>query len=281
MFKKKKKSKDKRKFPTLPPKISFTEFITESSEEAADSFAQSMIDQGFVILTLDGGDAKEDIERYFAEGARFFGEQDFEEKEKLEKKHELWSNRKANKGYIHVKDVKEYLKLSLVEEEYPTHPDTLKPAFDKVFSSLNEIAKRGLGVLSTYKVDGTPYIKEDIYAHLQRKVDEKSSISLIHYFAAAEDGTPSNEHVDTGLLTLIICAQVPGLQVKDRLTEQWLEVEKMVTPGVDMFIIMGKKMELLANVHNENPLFKATFHQVALPNGTERSSLLFFLDVKA
>jgi len=55
---------------------------------------------------------REDLQTYFAEGARFFTEQAFEEKEKLEKKHELWSNRKANQGYIHVKDVKEYLKVS-------------------------------------------------------------------------------------------------------------------------------------------------------------------------
>ena len=63
------------------------------------------------MITLDGDDVRGDLERYFEEGAKFFGDQAFEEKEKLEKKHELWSNRKANKGYIHVKDVKEYLKV--------------------------------------------------------------------------------------------------------------------------------------------------------------------------
>lgn len=42
---------------------------------------------------------------------------------------------------------------------------------------------------------------------------------------------PSKTHTDTGILTLIICSDVPGLQVWDHINGGWIEVEKKFTPG--------------------------------------------------
>jgi len=135
----------------------------------------------------------------------------------------------------------------------------------------------------------------------------KSSLSYIHYFPMTESSAddsqnnsnweeykdekgkekdkwiedgftyPSKTHTDTGILTLIICAEVPGLQVWDSVNKKWLEVEKLVTPREDLFVIMGRKCELFSTV-KESP-FKATTHRVALPLNTERNSLLYFVDV--
>jgi len=135
-----------------------------------------------------------------------------------------------------------------------------------------------LRLAGDYQVKGRPYFADKISEHLAAHVDAKSSISLIRYFPQPTATTPSNEHVDTGLLTFIICAAVPGLQVKDRESGQWIEVEKLVSPLEDMFVILGRKMELLAQ--ETPPYFTATEHRVALPPDTERHSLLFFLDVK-
>jgi isopenicillin N synthase-like dioxygenase len=85
------------------------------------------------------------------------------------------------------------------------------------------------------------------------------------------------KYLDTGILTLIICSDVPGLQVWDLQNKEWLEVEKLVIPKEDMFVIMGRKMQFFSAT-TPSP-FMPTTHRVALPLNTERSSLLYFQDV--
>eukprot|EP01089_Gocevia_fonbrunei_P001631 TRINITY_DN11513_c0_g1_i1.p1 TRINITY_DN11513_c0_g1~~TRINITY_DN11513_c0_g1_i1.p1 ORF type:complete len:281 (-),score=49.62 TRINITY_DN11513_c0_g1_i1:8-850(-) len=89
--------------------------------------------------------------------------------------------------------------------------------------------------------------------------------------------TPSATHTDTGLLTLISCSFVPGLQVLDRASGAFLDVEKIADPGKDLFIIMGRKITQLST--NHSGLFIPTTHRVVLPPNTERNSILYFQDV--
>jgi len=79
------------------------------------------------------------------------------------------------------------------------------------------------------------------------------------------------------LLQLIICAEVPGLQIWDAVNQNWLEVEKLVTPKEDLFVIAGRKMQLFSQ--QKESVFKPTTHRVALPLNTERCSLLYFVDI--
>jgi isopenicillin N synthase-like dioxygenase len=65
--------------------------------------------------------------------------------------------------------------------------------------------------------------------------------------------------------------------VWDHVNNKWLEVEKLVDPGKDMFVVVGRKIELFRQ--SKEPIFKATTHRVALPLNTQRTSLLYFLDV--
>lgn len=254
-----------------------------------EAFISNLHKEGFVIFELDDENLTNAIENYFSEGREFFS-QSFEEKDKLETLEETGTvMRKANRGYVHVKDragehVKEFLKLSLRDPDsaFPTTPESLKETFHDLFARLNRVAKKSLEVVANFQVEKgkQTYMSPQVYDHLVKHVDEKSSISLIRYFPRDEACIPSAEHVDTGLLTFISCATVPGLQVKDRASGEWIEVEKMVTPLQDMFVIIGKKVQLLAAVNTDKPYFSATEHRVALPAHTERNSLLFFLDVK-
>jgi len=91
---------------------------------------------------------------------------------------------------------------------------------------------------------------------------------------------PSKTHTDTGIMTFIICAEVPGLQVWDTLNDEWLEVEKICNPKSDLFVIAGRKLPLFYQKGAQESPFKATRHRVALPLNTGRTSLLYFLDVK-
>jgi len=118
---------------------------------------------------------------------------------------------------------------------------------------------------------------------------------MIHYFSRKppeerdegdvagddEDGmnVPSKIHTDTGILTLISCSDVPGLEVENRDNGEFLEVEKIYaeTARRDLFVIVGRKIEFFSR--NQPPMFKATVHRVMLPYNIERNSMLYFVDV--
>jgi len=64
-----------------------------------------------------------------------------------------------------------------------------------------------------------------------------------------------------------LCSEVPGLQVENRETKEWIPVETLYTPKNDLFCIMGRKMEIFAAANK------------GLPYNKERYSILFFADV--
>eukprot|EP01119_Soliformovum_irregulare_P023477 TRINITY_DN8196_c0_g1_i2.p1 TRINITY_DN8196_c0_g1~~TRINITY_DN8196_c0_g1_i2.p1 ORF type:complete len:175 (-),score=35.49 TRINITY_DN8196_c0_g1_i2:26-550(-) len=174
---------------------------------------------------------------------------------------------------------------------------------------MDDIGKACLDCLANHQANGTPFMKPELYASVKGQLS-RSSLSLIRYFPVGEvDATPDDQknnsnadeyveeadaekdlvkdvaytypsktHTDTGILTLIICADVPGLQVWDIQSNRWIEVEKVFNPHTDMFVIMGRKMQFFSA--QESSIFKATTHRVALPLNTERTSLLYFVDVR-
>lgn len=65
---------------------------------------------------------------------------------------------------------------------------------------------------------------------------------------------------DTGLLTFIPIASVPALQVLDKKTNSYVDVERHFPKYEYMSVIMGEKMSLFAN----NSKLTATVHKVKL-----------------
>lgn len=82
-------------------------------------------------------------------------------------------------------------------------------------------------------------------------------------------------HTDEGLLTFVVCAQAPGLQIQDRITGQFLDVETLATPGVDLICLGGRKLRVFGQ-HGQ--VFRPTVHRVVLPSDTERYALLYSMD---
>mmetsp|Transcript_51570 Transcript_51570/g.85449 ORF Transcript_51570/g.85449 Transcript_51570/m.85449 type:complete len:231 (+) Transcript_51570:378-1070(+) len=123
-----------------------------------------------------------------------------------------------------------------------------------------------------------------------------SSISLIHYFnknceegeeekcALSEDEklknrvleVPLDKHVDTGLMTLITCSDVAGLEVLDRKTNKYFMPEQIFDSTKHIFVIAGRKMELFTWKKPVN----ATWHAVKIPLQFERNSLLYFMEIQ-
>jgi len=63
---------------------------------------------------------------------------------------------------------------------------------------------------------------------------------------------------DTGLLTVIACSKVPGLQIYDRMLGCYVDVEPMGRPWKDLIVFMGEKIPLFS----ASSLFPATKHRV-------------------
>jgi len=94
-------------------------------------------------------------------------------------------------------------------------------------------------------------------------------------------GEACKVHTDTGVLTLIMCSSVAGLQIEKRGSSgEWLEVEKTNTPGVDLFVIGGGKLHMFGRNEVERETFPPTVHRVMLPHNLQRYSLLYFLDAR-
>ena len=95
-------------------------------------------------------------------------------------------------------------------------------------------------------------------------------INVDHFFSTGQN-IPSKVHTDTGVMTFILCNDVPGLQVENRLLglkgdeeevdpHTFIDVEKICQARLEMFCIMGRKIELFAQ--HQPPAFKATIHRV-------------------
>lgn len=81
---------------------------------------------------------------------------------------------------------------------------------------------------------------------------------------------PCPEHTDTGILTLIPVASVAGLQVWDKTSGKWIEIEKLFGPNNNdkinnhecIICIVGEKVPLFCNNWN----FQACLHRVVRTN---------------
>ena len=117
-------------------------------------------------------------------------------------------------------------------------------------------------------------LQEDPESLLQHFNPPTTWLRLLHY-PAAPPQRPDNlygsaPHTDFGCLTILAQDDVGGLQVKDPLTDDWIDVPRIP----DSFVVKVGDM-----LHRwSNGLLKSTPHRVINPTGNERYSCPFFYD---
>jgi len=111
---------------------------------------------------------------------------------------------------------------------------------------------------------------------IQEFAYKKSNISLIHYYPSAPntDKIACAEHRDTGLITLLVSSNIPGLQIFDNYTKVYIDIEKIVSE-YHVVVMIGQKIP----AYSSSSDFNGTLHRVMTEPGAERSSMAFLLDV--
>jgi isopenicillin N synthase-like dioxygenase len=107
---------------------------------------------------------------------------------------------------------------------------------------------------------------------LEAEHRDPSVVDIFRYFNVMREGRSEGNmgsHYDPGLFTLKPVSKVPGLDVLDRETGEWVDVEAVATPGQDLLLFCGETLEMLTEGE-----FKATSHRVHT-EGQERFSMVY------
>ena len=150
---------------------------------------------------------------------------------------------------------------------WPASPVGFKETFVALFDALQETGRVILEALAPEL--GLP---RTFFAPLIS--DRNSVLRLLHYPPVRADTPPGSvraaAHEDINLLTLLVAAQGPGLELLDR-DGQWLRVE---APRHALIVDSG---DMLA--HMTNDVIPATTHRVVNPSGpnVSRYSMPFFM----
>jgi len=223
----------------------------------------------------------------------------------------------ANLGYVSVK-VREYIKLRLSDpaELWPTQPDDFTDTFKNVFNKMKELTWCVFLGVAADGEGNSRLLEEESVAAIRSFIDAKSSLSIIHYFKTEnkeekeeeekekgnEEGTSEKLqskdgegrydvcglHRDSGILTCAVSSSVQGLEMFDFKLNGWVKIEELVKKlgrssdkkeeeeSIYLVMFIGEKIPLYSGHVTR---YSATPHRVILNSNTERSSIVFLLDV--
>eukprot|EP01129_Flabellula_baltica_P010159 TRINITY_DN4260_c0_g1_i3.p1 TRINITY_DN4260_c0_g1~~TRINITY_DN4260_c0_g1_i3.p1 ORF type:complete len:214 (-),score=57.99 TRINITY_DN4260_c0_g1_i3:330-971(-) len=175
--------------PLLPNKINTTDLFTE---DGSLLFVRNMKDYGFNVLRLDD-DLYDALMAYLRVTALFF-EKDTQDKiDGFSHVDDIMGQ--INKGYILVKYVKEFLKLK--KGDAMPEDEGFAEAFDVFWERINEVSDRCYDLIATaVDDDGEPFMDEDLYTAVRSRIRDRSSISMIHYFARLPPGERPDDDVN-------------------------------------------------------------------------------------
>jgi isopenicillin N synthase-like dioxygenase len=264
----------------LPAPILISDILSSDKKKGTTELCDAMMRHGFVVLR-DDDEGVNKIRDCRAQVSQFF---DSPKEEKL--KHEVFvesvaGKRRVNRGYI-PQDQKEFFKMRLIdgEEAFPAQKGLFR-SFSAAMNHMHDVARCSFEKLALGPGDGQRWVTDDTLENTGPFRERGSSLSVIRYFDMSqkreeEEHVPCDAHYDTGILTMILLSEVPGLQVENRETKEWIPIEKVGRPG-DFALIMGRKIDLLAK---KEVGLQPTYHRVQIPSNVVRHSILFFYDLQ-
>jgi len=149
---------------------------------------------------------------------------------------------------------------------------------DRLLDDVNEIGKKVERDESNLMVCYSDYVIPGFIS--------SSIMDNFHYFNSFNKEDHSDErfynnhsaHTDSGLMTAVVVTDIPGLEVYDQSTNQWIALEQLLH---EYLPTMGKKHRQFATIfwgdsvqYLENTPLKPTLHRVG-KNHKERFSVVF------
>ena len=266
------------------PIADLNDFFAEDDEKQqrfVETVGSSLRDVGFFALVGHG------LSDQFIQSAYASSEDLFLKDDSYKKQYEL-AELKGQRGFIsfgkeHAKnssapDLKEFWHIGQEDsqQDYPDNiwPDDLPQFKPTMLELFNKLEQASFSVLEACSL----FIREDKNLLRDMAVDGNTILRLIHYPPIAADAHPASiraaAHEDINLITLLIDASTPGLELLDR-EGNWMPV---VTPNNSIIIDSG---DMLQNV--TNGYFKATTHRVTNPQDSRsrRFSMPFFVHARS
>jgi len=288
--------------PDTPRPIKISDLLQENATEVG-RFREELRRLGFTVVELND-EFVGLCDKYRKTCDQWFKDNAFGEKKKFESKYkdELFEQmgRRPNEGYILTANKKEYLKFKAGthRELFPT--DEIHDQCQVLITQWRTISEACLDAILTEPCsdektnEQTAIVTQEELDGIKQFGKIHGSVSLIHYFKQlrgekeekklTEEEELSNrtveiplgEHVDTGVITCILCSDIPGLDMMDRRSNKYFLCESMYEPARHMFVIAGRKLELFSSKKPITP----TWHQVKIDVNTERYSLLYFWEIQ-
>mmetsp|Transcript_19708 Transcript_19708/g.27193 ORF Transcript_19708/g.27193 Transcript_19708/m.27193 type:complete len:351 (+) Transcript_19708:117-1169(+) len=265
-----------------------SDLLNQGNVESGDILCGNFAEHGFAVLR-DTDEGVNLVTECRQQVSNFF-DLPVEEKSKSEVfREDVTGKRRVNRGYI-PQHQKEFFKMRLQEpqENFPGEIPDLYPAFHKAVNHMNDIVEAALSKLAPGPQIGRSakegrWISEETLERTSSFRAGGSSLSVIRYFDMSQvdpkkevEHVPCESHYDTGILTLIRLSEVPGLQVENRHTKEWIPIEKVGRPG-DLALIMGRKINILCE---KGVPLQPTLHRVQISSTVQRHSILYFFDLQ-
>jgi isopenicillin N synthase-like dioxygenase len=153
----------------------------------------------------------------------------------------------------------------LAPNRWPEHPAALRPALERCFAEMEQVAFELAGLAAEALELPTDWFASSL-------TDGTSLLLVNHYPAVEEPPLPGQlrrgAHTDYGILTLLYAEDEPGLQIQR--DGQWFDVPHV--PGA-LIVNVG---DLMARWVNDR--WVSTLHRVVVPDGVarDRVSIPFF-----
>jgi len=286
--------------PVAPPAIKLGELLQQKTD-AVEQFRDNYRRLGFAVVEVND-EFVNLCAKYRNTCDEWFKSHNFNEKQKFENKpkDELFAElgRKPNEGYVLTAHKKEYLKFKAGSDRELFPTDEIYDQCQVLIKQWRVMAEACLDTILLEKAldektkEEDSIVTEEELENIKKFGEIHASVSQIHYFKErtieeekmTEDEKISNrtiemplgEHVDTGVITLIMCSDISGLEMLDRRSNQYFKCENMYEAGKHMFIIAGRKLELFSSKKQ----IMSTWHRVKIDIKTERYSLLYFWEIQ-
>lgn len=263
------------------PTLSLADFIVGDAvrrERFCARLYEGLTRYGFIIL-VDHGVTHAVLQRAYALSAQFFA-QDEATKLRYARGPRGYTPFRQEKAVGHgAADLKEFWQIGPEREgappRGPTEPPNVWPDAPAGFRDTFIALYRGLQETGRQLLEALGPALKQPRGFFSLMVDDGNSVlRLLHYPPVPEDVEPgslrSAPHEDINLLTLLVPAQGPGLELLDR-DGRWLPVE---AEGDALIIDSG---DMMARLTNE--VIPATTHRVVNPSGPNisRYSMPFFM----